>query len=340
MVRAVAAVCLALGVSIVHAQAPPAYTLARIEANGLHRFSVADLTRVSGLKVGQSVGPAELDAAAKQMVSTGIVKNVRYRVTTDAGQLSLTFDIEEETDWSVPVVFDNFIWIADDELTAAVREAVPAFDGTAPLSGPVTSTIVRALTGALRRHNITGDVDYRAGGTLAGTERRHLFSVMKPAPPTCALRFEGATKIKESELLKIVPDIVGRPYSRRYFEEYSEKSLAPTYQRRGFWRATLSAPAVKPGDAAGCTGALVTIHVDEGDQFRMGTVSVQGVPAKDANAIKKNWKLKSGAVFDAVYLTTFQRDLVRATTPPGRLAAQAVQRSGTLLVDVVVAVKQ
>src|SRR4029453_54165 len=111
------------------AQSASTYTLARVEANGLRRFTAADVVRVSGLKVGQPVGVKELDAAATQMVSSGLFKRVRYRVATESGQLALTFDVEEETDWSVPVVFDNFIWMPDAELATAVREAVPAFDG-------------------------------------------------------------------------------------------------------------------------------------------------------------------------------------------------------------------
>jgi len=251
-------------------QAPPTYPLARIEAIGLHRFTLADVTRLSGLKVGQPVGPREIDAAVAQMVSAGVFKAVRYRVSNEAGQLALTFEIDEETDWSLPVVYDNFIWMTDDELNAAVREAVPAYDGTAPVSSQVPEIIARALTSVLRRHNISADVEHNSAGKLDGSDRRHVFSVSKPAPLTCALHIDGATKIKEADLLRIVPGIVGRPYSRSYLAELSKKGLTQAYLGRGYWRAVFQSPAVTPGTAGSCTGALVTIHVDEGIAYRFG----------------------------------------------------------------------
>ena len=419
MPRVLAALCLILGFSVLgYAQAPPSYALARIEANGLNRFSVADLTRLSGLKVGQPVGPAELDAAAKQVVSTGLFKSARYRVTTEAGQLTLAFDVVEETDWSVPVILDNFIWMPDTELNAAILDAVPAYAGTAPLSGPVIDVIGRALTGVLRRHNISAEIDYRAAGKLDGSDRKHVFSVAKPAPQLCGLRIEGAMKIKESELLKLVPDIVGRPYSRSYLAEYSKNSLAQTYQRRGYWRVALQPPAVTAGTNGGCTGALATIRIDEGmayrlgptewtgntaiakgaldrlvgvvpdvlmepsvmrarvaairdayrrvgylqqtanlepvfddatgrahlrgaivegPQFRVGTFSVEGLSATEADVLKRNWKLKTGDVFDASYLATFQQRAASLVRPPGRaLVLQTTTHEDTKRVDVLV----
>ena len=52
---------------------------------------------------------------------------------SSGSRLDVTFDIEEPP-WSMPVVFDNFVWLRDEELLAAVEQDVPTFDGTLPVS--------------------------------------------------------------------------------------------------------------------------------------------------------------------------------------------------------------
>ena len=240
----------------------------RIEATGLHRFTVADVTRLSGLALGQSVGVKELDVATEKLVKTGLFTRVQYRVTPSSGLV--TFDVEEETDWSIPVVFDNFIGLTDDDLMRVVRAAVPAFAGGAPPKGAVLDQISTALTGALRERNLVGHVSYQPGGDLVGgrlSNRRHVFSVVDPAPRICSMSFEGATQISESELLKLARPLIGAAYSRRITSDFVTKSVPQTYFARGYWKATFGEVEAKPVQTPTCSGAALKLSVNEGMKY-------------------------------------------------------------------------
>lgn len=56
------------------------------------------------------------------------------------------------------------------------------------------------------------------------------------------------------------------------------------------------------------------IAVNEGPQYRMGTVEFKGFSANDAATLSKKWGLKSGEVYDRSYLNRFFRDEAREIT--------------------------
>jgi outer membrane protein assembly factor BamA len=63
-------------------------------------------------------------------------------------------------------------------------------------------------------------------------------------------------------------------------------------------------------------GSKVTfkIAVNEGPQYRMGTVEFKGFSSNDAATLTKKWALKSGEVYDRSYITRFFRDEAREIT--------------------------
>lgn len=56
------------------------------------------------------------------------------------------------------------------------------------------------------------------------------------------------------------------------------------------------------------------IAIDEGAQYRMGTVEFKGFSASDAASLAKNWGLKSGEVYDNSYVNRFFRSGARGVT--------------------------
>ena len=86
------------------------------------------------------------------MSSTGLFASLKYRYATSGNRLDVTFDIEE-TPWSMPVVFDNFVWLRDEELLAAVKQDVPTFDGTLPVNSEVSSYMTGVLQHLLDEQN-------------------------------------------------------------------------------------------------------------------------------------------------------------------------------------------
>jgi hypothetical protein len=273
------------------------------------------------------VTPVDIQAAAAHMGATGPFASVRFRYATWPDHIDLTFDVTEAK-WTVPGVFDNFVWFSDKELIAAVKQEVPSFDGTAPEAVGVTTLIQHALQAVLDKRKVPGQVSYMQAQVLGGGKPEHLFIVKAPGLKTCALRFDGASAVMARELQAASASLVGADYSRHAVGGYARATLMRVYRQHGYWRALVSDPVATLGGAT-CSGITVTLPVqegvsyvwdradwrgnravfqitlDEGLQFHMGTVTVVGLSAKDAESLQKRWKLKSGDVYDGSYLTAF-----------------------------------
>src|ERR1700687_1802003 len=118
--------------------------LTNIDVVGLKRGPREQVIAASELRIGQAVDPGVLDAAATKLMQSGLFKKLTYRVRGRAGEVTVTFEVEE-ANRSLPVVFENFVWFTDEELASAIRNDIPFFNGSAPEAGDATEKIVQAL---------------------------------------------------------------------------------------------------------------------------------------------------------------------------------------------------
>jgi outer membrane protein insertion porin family len=85
------------------------------------------------------------------------------------------------------------------------------------------------------------------------------------------------------------------------------------------------------------------VTVNEGPQYHMGTVTVLGVPDKNAADVVKSWKLRTGDVYDASYLAMFLRDPAVSSTlhsgPARQVEINQRKNTAALIVDVIFTVK-
>src|SRR5687767_6252329 len=143
-------------------QQPPATTefqLGAVSVTGVSRYTPNEVTRLSRLQGGQPVRLSDLDNTVKQMSSTGLFASLKYRYATSGNRLDVTFEIEEPP-WPMPVLFDNFVWLRDEELLAAVKQDVPTFDGRLPVNTEVTSFMTGVLQHLLDERQIRGRVEF------------------------------------------------------------------------------------------------------------------------------------------------------------------------------------
>lgn len=244
--------------------APQAIKLEKIEFKGLERVKDSEALEKSGLQIGQSVTIEEIDAAGDRLLSSGLFKNLSYSVKGKTDNATLTFTVVEQT-WSMPVVFDNFVWFTDEELKEAIKRRVPAFDGTAPEAGNVTEQIKGALQDLLRERKIEGAVEYTLSADASGRKVEHLFSVKGAGLRVCKLNFSGARAVSEEALVSKSGGIFDNDYSRAFTSSFAESNLLPLYRERGYLRATFGAPKAKPELSAECDkGVALTLYIDEG----------------------------------------------------------------------------
>jgi outer membrane protein assembly factor BamA len=283
--------------SVIQGQQPAKAKPSKIEFEGLQRLSRDQLLKTSGLEPGQAIDAAALDAAAQRLMDSGLVKKLSYHVHTAGNQTTVTFQIEEARGGEHPVIFDNFIWFTDEELSDAVRRVVPIFNGTVPDAGNLTDAISRGLQLFLSEHKIAGTVEYMPSGDLTGNIRAHVFAVRGIKMPVCTLRFPGARNVDEARLIKSSKDIMGTDYSRTFASAFAVSNLFPIYREVGQLRATFAPPAAKPEAAANCSdGVELIIPVDEGAIYSWAKAEWSGNQVLTPQELDASLGMKSGEV--------------------------------------------
>src|SRR5712691_13270366 len=128
-----------------------------IRVVGSRRYAEAQVAAASGLHLRDTVGREEIQAAADRLSQLGSFASVRFRFTSTGESITVEFQVEDAP--TVPVFFDNFPWFADDELTAAIRQAVDLYDGTAPEQGSILDQMTETLRKVLANRGIHAAVE-------------------------------------------------------------------------------------------------------------------------------------------------------------------------------------
>lgn len=307
----------------VHGQAQQAAgsRLASIQVKGTARYTPEDVMRLSGLAIGTPITVEDLTAATTRLAATGLFDMVKYSYTTGR-QMTVTFDVTEAK-WTVPVLLDNFVWMSDDDLKAAVRTEVPTFDGTAPINSGAAELIEHALQDFVKARGVPGQVTFSAQADIGGpdsTKPRYLYAVKDPAPKLCALHVEGASTIPEKQLLDPLTFALNDDYSRLLLTASARGTLTDMYRRRGYWRATFAPPTVALN---ACPGVSATLHVSEGQQYTWDKPSWSGINALPAAPLEAAFGIKVGDVADATKIDTGIRAVSDAYGKLGYIAERA-----------------
>ncbi|MCA1613795.1 MAG: hypothetical protein LC800_06520 [Acidobacteria bacterium] len=312
------------------AQQPPPgkFKVSRIEWAGLQRMKEEELIAASGLRAGQEADVAALDAAAERLMASGLVTRVEYRLRESNGSATVTFDVvEAKRDADIPVTFDNFVWFTRDELIAAVRKHLPAFDGKAPELNSAVAGITRALESLLAERKIAGEVDYLPQASIAGSEAKHIFSVRGVSLPVCAVRFPGASAITEGELAGHARQVLGTDYSQELMSEFAGSAIRLAYQQRGHLKVSFGEPAAALDAAPACKGGVaVSVAVAEGPAYAWGGAAWSGNTALTPAELDAALALKPGELANVTKIERAQRQAREAYGRKGYIAARWRER--------------
>jgi len=290
--------CLALFSLASPAMSQGARRIARIEFEGLHNLTPENVIAMTGLKVGDSFSVGSLDAAAQHLIDSGLFKNVGYRTRTAGAAVTIVFQIEERKSNNSKVVFDNFIWFSDEELTAAVKRVLPSFEGSVPDTGNTTELIRQSLQDLLAAHKYPGTVEYSL------TDTGHVYRIGGITLPLCTLHFPGAHDVSEEKLGATMKSQTDPNYSRQAAAAFPRYGLYPLYYELGHLRATFDAPVAKLDTSGKCeNGVDLTIAVTEGLVYSWASSQWSGnqvltLTQLDAALGMKNGEVANGKKFD------------------------------------------
>lgn len=372
---------------------PPGARLVGVDVVGAQRVEKAAVVQATGLRLGAGITLAGLEAAADRVARTGIATAVSFSYGYRGADVTVTFTLVEAR-LGLPVIFENFPWFTDQDLTRAVAQAVPGFDGRLPETDAAIDRVSEALAERLAAKGVPGRVQYFPYVDAVRGGRAHLFKVDGVALPVCALAFAGVQPALESRVQEACKALVGRELARSSAANFLTATLGPMYRQLGYLRAQVLGTAAAIGSVPACSSGVVLsatvaeglqyswkgarwagnqglataeldallgfkvgdvadgakldarlnavmreygrrgfldattapvprfddaartvtyeLSVSEGAQFRMGALTVVGVPDGAVKKVQRHWALAPGAVFDADYPAKFWPALVSA----------------------------
>ena len=301
-------------------------TLRRVEFVGLKRLTGQQVMDASGLKVGDAVTRATIDAAAEKLMQSGLFRRLGYRLRTVDNEATVVFDVEEAVR-NLPVVFDNFVWFADDEILRAIRQDVPFFDGTAPEGGSTSNKIAAALQRLLEGKRIPGRVESLPYADTATGKQELLFTVKGVKIPVCALRFPGAEAIPETTLIANSQQLIQSEYSKKDAGSFAKYTLFPLYRRIGHLQATFQDPTAKLETETCAGGVAVTIPVDEGLAYSWDKAEWNGNQALTGDELSAALGMKTGEQADGFKIDKGLKDVHKAYSRKGYIAMHIKESS-------------
>ncbi len=119
-----------------------------------------------------------------------------------------------------------------------------------------------------------------------------------------AIRFPGAKTVAEGELLKALKSMVGLPFREDRLEA-DALAVSQVYYDHGMVNVSVE-PAFGPLQAPGATELVFTIA--EGPIFKVGKLTVSGVPLGPEKQLMRGFESKAGSVFSR---SALKRDIER-----------------------------
>ena len=263
-----------------------------IEVTGTTRLSRDQVVALSGLNTGRAMPIADLDAAVKTLLDTGLLTTVHYRLQSDRSGVRVTLEVVEPL-WTMAVLLDNFIWFSDEEIYRTIAREIPTFDGAVPDTEGALNTVGRVLQRMLDERHIDGRVEHRLAVQLNVGRQKQRFTVTGIKMPVCDIRFLHASPANEVELLKASKFVVGDQYSRERLFKTIEGNLVPIYKERGYLEGQFSAPRVVQRSAPPCAGVDISIDVEEGNVYSLGAVKWVGNAVISTSALDAAFTAKA-----------------------------------------------
>jgi hypothetical protein len=296
------------------AQAPQsaaASVIAEIHFTGSTHYDEAQIAAASGLKPGDAVTREQLQDIADRLAHLGAFARVNYKFTTRANKIVLEFQLADAPAFRVS--FDNFPWFSDAEITTAVREAVPLFNGTAPQGGDMIDEMASAIAKLLSAHNIPGAVQHQltaqpSSEAVSNEAMMMQFSVEGSAVTIASLQYGDSLAQSSERLRDRNHDLIGKPFSRFAIELFENEQVRPLYLSTGHLRVQFGEPDLGARGGAQPETSLpsevpVKIPITPGPVFHFSGVTWSGNNALTGTALMPLLLVKSGELADGMQLT-------------------------------------
>ncbi len=261
---------------------PSAFKLLSIKVAGSKRFAPEQVIAAAGLQVGQTVSEEDFKKASQRLGETGAFSDVAYAFKFSGEGAKLDLQVAD-SGRLVPAVFDNFVWLRDDELLKQLRAIVPLFDGQLPVAGNLPDQVAETLQAVTIEHNVQGRVDYLRFAKQEGPIEAFVFTITGPVIHIRDVEFKGVEASELPALQDAAKRLAGEEYLRSAVRVQAEKDLLPIYLQRGYLKASFSdaEPRIAQENKAAQESTQqilvdITFPVTPGLQYRAAEIQFSG----------------------------------------------------------------
>jgi outer membrane protein insertion porin family len=223
------------------------------------------------------------------------------------------------------VEYDNIPWFTDDELTAALKKAVPLFDGGAPDGGTLLDQLSAALQAALTDRGVHAVVDRQVTDDPLTGGKILQFSIEGQSLLLSSVQFGDPAAANDARVHQSLADIVGKPYSRMTTELFELEQVRPVYLAAGHLRVQFAPPVVRPEGAPNApppATLIVELPIEPGPVYHWSGARWSGNTMMDVATLNGIVGLKDGDVADGMQINAAWDRVQQAYGHMGHLDAK------------------
>jgi outer membrane protein assembly factor BamA len=290
---------------------------------GSIRYSQDRIIAATGLRPGQTVNEEDFKSVSQHLGETGAFSSVAYTFQSDTGGVRLELQVTD-TNPFVPVRFENFVWLSDQELSEKLRSQVPLFQGELPITGTLIDDVSVVLQGLAIEKSLRGRVDYLRVGPQDGATEAVEFSVTGQPITVRHVIFTGAGAEEQSLLEAAGRRLSGQEYTRSHLVLQAAKNFLPIFLERGYLKATVGPPQPKVGEETAEEILVdVAFAIDPGRKYKLSTIELTGnKKIFPEEKLRQSIHMQPGEPANAVQAEKDAQELKRLYGTRGYMAVQ------------------
>ena len=266
-------------------QAGSSSKLISVTVTGSSRYTAEQIIAATGLQPGQNVSEDDFKSVTRHLGETGAFSDVAYTFQFGPEGMKLALQVTDSNPF-VPVRFENFVWLSDQELFERLRTRVPLFQGQLPVAGDLADEVSEALQVLAIELKLRGRVDYLRAGPEDGPMQAFEFSITGQPIIVRKIGFSGASPAELPELEAAARKLSGQDYTRSRIILQAEKNFLPVFLGRGYLKASIAAPQPKIAEETPEETLVdVTFPLTPGSQYKVTRVQLSG--NKDVFPVEK-----------------------------------------------------
>jgi outer membrane protein insertion porin family len=276
------------------------FPVVSITVEGNRILPASGIAAASGLSAGQNGSSAAFDAARDRLLATGYFETVayKYKPATAAKGYEITFEVREmQPLYSLRI---EALPASVPDLTSWLTAHDPLFTGRIPGTQQVLDRTRHEIEDYFKSK---GDPREVGAKVVLTPEKGYEAQFMPVAglPNVALVSFEGNKVIRTTDLQNAIASVAfGQPYTENNFRLLLDNQLKPAYEKLGYMRVEFPKFTATPSSQV--KGVDVHVVVAEGQQYKLGTVSVRGPMEGESKHILNVAKLPQMAIanFDEV----------------------------------------